>query len=288
MVTASSPHCVLVIGGISSEAAAASHETTTTVNHSYTKQQTPYLKMMETTTPAAEYNPERIPASVFSNKPSNQTDWSIASNESLFSIGMGPSNSTKDITLNEIKPEEVAISEDSSNSFFSLPALPDDHHNEDMISSSSSSSSSRSSSADEYEDEEVGSESGEMVKPELKKIIVEKTTTEKERVRSSSVSDDDDDNDKETRRSDTARSSNTQLSESSWNSKTSFAFPILTANKQGRQESKNLTIQIPPALITAHKEPQPAAPPQTDVIAADKTRSWFCCSSFKLPIFCCC
>ncbi|KAL0848710.1 hypothetical protein Bca101_021957 [Brassica carinata] len=35
------------------------------------------------------YDPNRIPSSVFSSKPSNCTDWSIASNESLFSIHDG-------------------------------------------------------------------------------------------------------------------------------------------------------------------------------------------------------
>ncbi|KAF8052094.1 hypothetical protein N665_1611s0007 [Sinapis alba] len=35
------------------------------------------------------YDPNRIPSSVFSSKPSSSTDWSIASNESLFSIHDG-------------------------------------------------------------------------------------------------------------------------------------------------------------------------------------------------------
>ncbi|CAN6889223.1 unnamed protein product [Brassica oleracea] len=35
------------------------------------------------------YDPNRIPSSVFCSKPSNSTDWSIASNESLFSIHDG-------------------------------------------------------------------------------------------------------------------------------------------------------------------------------------------------------
>ncbi|XP_010550267.1 PREDICTED: uncharacterized protein LOC104821167 [Tarenaya hassleriana] len=35
------------------------------------------------------YDPNRIPASVFSGRPSNPMDWSLASNDSLFSIHMG-------------------------------------------------------------------------------------------------------------------------------------------------------------------------------------------------------
>ncbi|KAF8012868.1 hypothetical protein BT93_I0894 [Corymbia citriodora subsp. variegata] len=37
----------------------------------------------------AGYDPNRIPAAIFNSKPANPTDWSIASNESLFSIHMG-------------------------------------------------------------------------------------------------------------------------------------------------------------------------------------------------------
>ncbi|CAA0817470.1 Unknown protein [Striga hermonthica] len=38
------------------------------------------------------YDPNRIPASIFSTKPTNPSEWSVASNESLFSIHM-PNNS---------------------------------------------------------------------------------------------------------------------------------------------------------------------------------------------------
>ncbi|XVF58434.1 hypothetical protein PTKIN_Ptkin07bG0066600 [Pterospermum kingtungense] len=47
--------------------------------------------------PAAEgYVPNRIPSSVFSGKPATTTDWSTASNESLFSIHIGNGSYSKD------------------------------------------------------------------------------------------------------------------------------------------------------------------------------------------------
>lgn len=39
--------------------------------------------------PGADYDPNRIPSSIFASKAASPMDWSVASNESLFSIGMG-------------------------------------------------------------------------------------------------------------------------------------------------------------------------------------------------------
>lgn len=49
---------------------------------------------MQTMGPMPGYDPNRIPAHVFSTKASNTGDWSTASNESLFSIHMGNSSFT--------------------------------------------------------------------------------------------------------------------------------------------------------------------------------------------------
>ncbi|XP_019068259.2 uncharacterized protein [Solanum lycopersicum] len=54
------------------------------------------------------YDPNRIPKSIFSSKPTT-TDWSSASNESLFSIQMGASSFSTDYMLpksGEVQPEE--------------------------------------------------------------------------------------------------------------------------------------------------------------------------------------
>ncbi|KAL3526594.1 hypothetical protein ACH5RR_011250 [Cinchona calisaya] len=44
------------------------------------------------------YDPNRIPSSIFSNKPATPMDWSVTSNESLFSIHMGNNSFSRDFT----------------------------------------------------------------------------------------------------------------------------------------------------------------------------------------------
>ncbi|XP_075513803.1 uncharacterized protein LOC142548965 [Primulina tabacum] len=44
----------------------------------------------------ANYDPNRIPSHIFSTKPTTTTDWSVASNESLFSIHMGNNSFSRD------------------------------------------------------------------------------------------------------------------------------------------------------------------------------------------------
>ncbi|CDP02320.1 unnamed protein product [Coffea canephora] len=60
------------------------------------------------------YDPNRIPSSIFSAKPATPMDWSVASNESLFSIHMGNNSFSKDSIflqgLDFTKPEEGASS----------------------------------------------------------------------------------------------------------------------------------------------------------------------------------
>ncbi|KAL3525849.1 hypothetical protein ACH5RR_014221 [Cinchona calisaya] len=56
------------------------------------------------------YDPNRIPSSIFSTKPSTPMDWSVASNESLFSIHMGNNSFSRDNAilqgLDFSRPEE--------------------------------------------------------------------------------------------------------------------------------------------------------------------------------------
>lgn len=57
----------------------------------------------------AGYDPNRIPSHIFSNRPATPVDWSVASNESLFSIHMGGNSSfSRDhiFMLGDTKPEE--------------------------------------------------------------------------------------------------------------------------------------------------------------------------------------
>lgn len=54
------------------------------------------------------YDPTRLPPAMFAAKPSSAMDWSVASNESLFSIHVGNSSFSKDQYSNELgKLEEM-------------------------------------------------------------------------------------------------------------------------------------------------------------------------------------
>ncbi|KAG6396118.1 hypothetical protein SASPL_142258 [Salvia splendens] len=66
----------------------------------------------------SDYDPARIPASVFSSKPVNASDWSVASTDSLFSIHGGNTSFAKD----QFRSEELARLEESSNGQSSLYA----------------------------------------------------------------------------------------------------------------------------------------------------------------------
>ncbi|XP_057769708.1 uncharacterized protein LOC130989676 [Salvia miltiorrhiza] len=66
----------------------------------------------------SDYDPDRIPASVFSNKPANTSEWSVASNDSLFSIHVGNNSFAKD----QFRSGELARLEESSNGQSSLYA----------------------------------------------------------------------------------------------------------------------------------------------------------------------
>lgn len=58
------------------------------------------------------YDPGRIPASVFSSKPTTPMEWSVASNESLFSIHVGNSSFSRDHVFMLFKSGELAKLDD--------------------------------------------------------------------------------------------------------------------------------------------------------------------------------
>lgn len=81
------------------------------------------------------FDPNRIPASVFAtNKPASGMEWSVASNESLFSIQMGNMSFTRDqfnwMKSGELNPEFAnnlpglpTINETPSNNSYGLPVV---------------------------------------------------------------------------------------------------------------------------------------------------------------------
>lgn len=69
------------------------------------------------------YDPNRIPSSVFSTKVTNPSDWSVASNESLFSIHMGNNSFSRDQFLFAKSGELPRLDESKSTELSSLPPV---------------------------------------------------------------------------------------------------------------------------------------------------------------------
>lgn len=80
----------------------------------------------------AGYDPNRIPASIFSTKVTNTSDWSVASNDSLFSIHMGNNSFSRDYMFGKSgelsrldewnNSQSLYVSEAKYNELSSLPS----------------------------------------------------------------------------------------------------------------------------------------------------------------------
>lgn len=75
------------------------------------------------------YDPHRIPSSVFVTKPATAMEWSVASNESLFSIHMG-NNSFSREQFNLMKSGELKSPEEWMNSLSTLPPITETKSND--------------------------------------------------------------------------------------------------------------------------------------------------------------
>lgn len=71
------------------------------------------------------YDPNRIPVSIFSTKKTGNMDWSVASNESLFSIHMGNNSFSRDHAMFLGKSGELSRIEEWNNSPSNLPYVPE-------------------------------------------------------------------------------------------------------------------------------------------------------------------
>ncbi|XP_050229473.2 uncharacterized protein LOC126678622 [Mercurialis annua] len=67
---------------------------------------------------AGGYDPNRIPSSIFASKPTTPMDWSVASNESLFSIHMGNNSFSRDHVFLMYKSGEFPDTNNSQTSLF--------------------------------------------------------------------------------------------------------------------------------------------------------------------------
>uniref|UniRef100_A0A0A0KXK8 Uncharacterized protein n=2 Tax=Cucumis sativus TaxID=3659 RepID=A0A0A0KXK8_CUCSA len=70
--------------------------------------------------PLGNHDPNRIPVSIFSGRPSNPTEWSTASNESLFSIHVGNSSFSRE-HFNFFKSGELLMNPNASQTLSNLP-----------------------------------------------------------------------------------------------------------------------------------------------------------------------
>ncbi|CAI9780699.1 unnamed protein product [Fraxinus pennsylvanica] len=71
------------------------------------------------------YDPNRIPVSIFSTKKTGNMDWSVASNESLFSIHMGNNSFSRDNAMFLGKSGELSRIEEWNNSPSNLQYVPE-------------------------------------------------------------------------------------------------------------------------------------------------------------------
>ncbi|CAA2990150.1 uncharacterized protein LOC111400921 [Olea europaea var. sylvestris] len=78
----------------------------------------------------AGYDPNRIPSSIFSPKPTSAMEWSVTSNESLFSIHMGNNSFSRDQAILLGKSGEVPRTEEWNNSPSNLQYFPEARSNE--------------------------------------------------------------------------------------------------------------------------------------------------------------
>ncbi|KAL2499869.1 hypothetical protein Adt_25419 [Abeliophyllum distichum] len=78
----------------------------------------------------AGYDPNRIPSSIFSPKPTSAMEWSVTSNESLFSIHMGNNSFSRDQAILLGKSGELSRIEEWNNSPSNLQYVPEAKSNE--------------------------------------------------------------------------------------------------------------------------------------------------------------
>ncbi|KAF2282716.1 hypothetical protein GH714_043692 [Hevea brasiliensis] len=193
------------------------------------------------------YDPNRIPSSIFASKPSTPMEWSVASNESLFSIHMGNNSFSKDNAFMLYKSGELPNLEDTNNLPPSqLPiivAQTFEKKIEDMNEDSKVTEEKLVESA--KVEPEFPANSTKAVPEETQKNISQEKATSADDLRNSS--------------------SSTQ----------SFQFPVLEANAAGGGSVKVAIGKSP-----SKKQPKQESQPQTPGTPPKPNgRSWFSCFS---------
>ncbi|KAL3813467.1 hypothetical protein ACJIZ3_014735 [Penstemon smallii] len=204
------------------------------------------------------YDPNRIPTSIFSTKASNPTEWSTASNESLFSIHMGNNSFSREhsVWLEEWNNAHGTEPKPNNEVSSSLPPVMEE----------SSVRLGKASRLEKEESEKISSKgaagprtenhSKEKIAPPVE--VVKGTPSDETNRNSSSTTH--------------TSFSNPRLSGESGTSGSSFAFPVLVSDtKDG--SSKVAVTEKPEKQQSQAQVPEPTPPPK----ASEK--GWFSCFS---------
>ncbi|XP_009630688.1 uncharacterized protein [Nicotiana tomentosiformis] len=242
------------------------------------------------------YDPNRIPKSIFSSKPTTP-EWSTASNESLFSIQMGTNSFSTDYSYLLSKSQELNKPEDWKNSpYYASEVKSNDSKNLSSplpplidVSRDRDGKSARASEGPGMQEKNV--ETPKMVSEEkpvnnnikgkTSSVIEEPAATTSNRTDDRAVPPTE-----ATRISSPARTSSPCHSEASGNSSSSFAFPVLVNDGAKSNSLKGATEKV--EKPQSQPEFQPEKQPQhkqseSQLKAAEK--SW--CSCFTCWPHCC-
>ncbi|XAR51661.1 hypothetical protein NMG60_11006351 [Bertholletia excelsa] len=208
--------------------------------------------------PDSGYDPSRIPSSIFSSRPATGMEWSVASNESLFSLHMGNNSFSGDHGIQFSKVDEPTKLDESNKLNSPPPTLPTvmEVASDDQRNSASTEAS---------------------YKPQ--KDVLKDSEGARFSISASNVS-----NISEARGmvpTDASRmsASTPRLSDESGNSGSSFAFPVLT-NEAGRNGTAKPGPDCSDLKPVKESEPLEEPKPQSnEVNSKDCQRRWFSCFS---------
>lgn len=210
--------------------------------HGASPKQSPPIQTMGR--PGPDYDPNRIPSSIFASKPANPMDWSVASNDSLFSIHMG-NNSFKSGELTTV-----------------IEVAGENHGRSDSMR--------EDSPGKQVEDEKTKA----VVTTEKTEVLSKESVARTERVGfsyfSAKLSG-------EILPVDGARTcaSTPRLSYGSGNSSRSFAFPVFT-----REDGRSGSVRVAPDISQSKPPETPQSQPQAQAATPKPAETrWFSCFS---------
>ncbi|KAI6700468.1 hypothetical protein NL676_014792 [Syzygium grande] len=208
----------------------------------------------------AGYDPNRIPSTIFNSKPTNPTDWSVASNESLFSIHMGNNSFSRDQAFLLYKSGELTKLDEVFSVQAALPPVAE--------AVGPQQESARSSSATQIAD---------LVKPspQITELLLDEASPKTSNI---DIKKGEDDNAKEKMQAtEDVRNSTSMstLSDGSGTSTASFAFPILGGTSEGNKSSIKVELKKEHSPESLPEQPEP----RRATTARTTLTNWFSCFS---------